>query len=133
MVAEKGEKFLYIENKTGSNLILGFTISNMVAYLISMNHVSVNYNIFWFSIFNIAFTLLAFLMSTKQKMYSKKWVYAAVPVVIVQIIQIVRYPNLQAETSTKIVIYALLILSVVCISSGSLLTLKRIRLREKFS
>lgn len=131
MATNTGEKFLYIENKTGSNFIIGFTVMNMIAYVLSMGSVAVNYNMFWFSMINIFLTLFTFLLGTKQKQYSKPWTYIGFGVALIQILQILFYPELYTDQTEIMVIYGLLILSVISIVIGSLITLKRINIREE--
>lgn len=127
---KKGEKYLYIENKSGYSFVLLSIIINGTGLLYSMDRIVVNNQILWYVILNIILTLFIFLDATEQKLYSKKWANVSFLVAAVQILRLFIQPDFK-DANTEMIVNITLILSTISLVAGSLITLKKARMREE--
>lgn len=127
----KGEKFLYIENKSGYNFVLLFIVLNIVAFLTSLDRIVIDSGIMVYSMFNILLSLLTFLAATQQKIYSKKWAYISLVIAVVQVIRVFLSVPVYRDTSIELFINSLLIVSAVSLVVGSAITLWKNNLRQE--
>ena len=127
----KGEKFLYIENKSGYYFVLLFIVLNIVAFLTSLDRSVIDSGIMVYSMFNILLSLLTFLAATQQKIYSKKWAYISLVIAVVQVIRVFLSVPVYRDTSIELFINSLLIVSAVSLVVGSAITLWKNNLRQE--
>lgn len=130
-MSNKGEKYLYIENKSGYNFVLLFIILNIVAFLTSLDKIVIDSGIMVYSLFNILLSLLTFLAATQQKVYSKKWAYLSVLIAVVQFVRVFLSVPVYRDTSVELFVNSLIIISAVSLVVGSVITIRKNKLRIK--
>lgn len=130
-MSKKGEKYLYIENKSGYAFVILFIVLNVAALLISLDKIAINSSIMPYSLFNIILSLVVFLGAIKQKMYSKKWALACIAIGILQVTRIFWPTPEYRDDTTQMIASVLLVISSVSIIWGSIITLKKHKLRHE--
>lgn len=125
------EKMSYQVNKSGSDFVVFFIALNMVYTIFTLKFMPITLAIGTFTLFNIAISLVAFLGSTKYKIYQIKWAYGGIVLALIQAGRILFLP-VEFEPGLRMFLIVVLELSAVLLVIGSLITIRKSKVKQAF-